>query len=365
VAESCTNASIDPGERVTVTVGLRNLGTANTTNLVVSLQSSSGINSPSASQTYGVLTANGAAVTRSFSFTAIGTCGATNTATFVLQDGATSLGSLTFRFPLGQTVSTPIFSENFDGVTPPALPAGWTTTASGAESVFVTTTAAHDTVPNSVFVPDPTAIGLSELDSPTIVLPNASCQLSFRHSYSLESTWDGGVLEIKIGAGSWTDVVTAGGSFNSGSYSGTLNAGSGNSLANRQAWTGDSSGFITTVANLPAAAAGHSIQLRWLCGSDQSVGYTGWYVDSVHINSVVPVCCATAPVFTSVTRSGATLTMVWASIPGRTYQVQYTTSANPASWNLLATVPAAGPTSSTTDTINAGPRRFYRVVLLP
>lgn len=365
VVESCTNNTIDAGERVTVNFGLRNVGIAKTTNLVATLQSSGGISPLSDPQNYGVLAGDGPAVSRSFTFVAIGTCGVTNTATLALQDGATSLGTVTFSFPLGQTASTAIFSQNFDGVTPPVLPTGWYTSATGAESPFATTTAAHDTSPNSVFVPDPGAIGLSELDSPAIPLPNTACQLSFRQNFYLENTWDGGVLEIKIGAGSWTDILAAGGSFNSGAYTGTLNSGSGNTLANRQAWTGNSGGFISTVVNLPSAASGQSIQLRWLCGTDQNTGYTGWYIDTVNVSSMVPVCCATPPIFTSLTRSGSTLTMVWSSIPGRTYQVQYSTSAKPTTWNLLATVPATGPTTSTTDTINGGLQRFYRVVLLP
>jgi hypothetical protein len=58
------------------------------------------------------------------------------------------------------------------------------------------------------------------------------------------------------------------------------------------------------------------------------------------------------------------LTMVWSSVAGRTYQVQYSANAKPTNWSLLATVPATGPTASIAETIT-GPQRFYRVVLLP
>jgi hypothetical protein len=365
VTESCTNNSIDPGERVTVSFGLKNFGNANTTNLVVTLQASGGVSSPSGSQNYRALVAGGAAVSRSFSFTAVGSCGGTNTATLALQDGATSLGTVSFTFLLGQTITTSVFSENFDSVTPPVLPAGWITFASGAESPWTSTIAERDSLPNSAFAPDPTSIGLSELYSPSVVLPAAQTQLRFRQSYYLENTYDGGVLEIKIGAGSWTDILAAGGSFSSCGYISTISSSFGNPLGGRSAWTGNSGGFITTLVNLPSAAAGQTVQFRWRCGSDSSIGYTGWYVDTMSVGSTVQACCATAPVFTSVSRSGSTLTMVWAALAGRTYQVQYATSVNPTNWTLLATVPATGSTASTTDTINAGPRRFYRVVLLP
>jgi hypothetical protein len=44
-----------------------------------------------------------------------------------------------------------------------------------------------------------------------------------------------------------------------------------------------SGGFITTTVNLPAAAAGQEIQLRWRCGTDQAVGGPGWRIDTVSI----------------------------------------------------------------------------------
>jgi len=333
--------------------------------LVATLQATAGIGSPSGSQNYGALVAGGSAVTRSFSFTAGGSCGGTNTATLALQDGVTGLGSVNFTFPLGQTITTTVFSENFDSPTPPALPTGWTTSATGAESLWVSTAAEEDTFPNSLFVPDPTSVGLAELDSPSIVLPATAAQLRFRHSYSLENTFDGGVLEIKLGAGPWTDILTAGGSFSLGGYVTTISSSYANPLGGRSAWTGDSGGFITTLVNLPPAASGQAVQFRWRCGSDSSIGYTGWYLDTVSVSSTVSSCCVPRPVLTDVTRSDSTLTMAWSSVPGRTYQVQYATNLNPTSWNLLATVPAGGPTTSATDTINAGPRRFYRVVLLP
>ncbi len=80
---------------------LSNVGTANTTNLVATLQATGGVTAPSGPQNYGALIASGSAATRSFTFTAGTTCGQTITATFQLQDGATNLGTVTFTFPTG------------------------------------------------------------------------------------------------------------------------------------------------------------------------------------------------------------------------------------------------------------------------
>ena len=76
-SESCPNAAVDPGEAVTMTFGLKNIGGVNTTNLVATLLAGGGVSSPSGSQNYGTLASGGAAVTRSFSFVANGTCGGT------------------------------------------------------------------------------------------------------------------------------------------------------------------------------------------------------------------------------------------------------------------------------------------------
>ena len=292
VAESCTNGAIDPAETVTVNFGLQNIGTANTTNLVATLLATGGIFAPSGPQTYGVLSTNGTVVVRPFSFTASGNCGDTNLASLQLQDGGTALGTVTFSFRLGLPGVATVFSQNFDSVAAPALPAGWTSSASNAQSAWVTSTSASDTAPNSAFSPDPANIGVNELDSPAFTLPAGPAQLSFRHSYDLEATYDGGVLEIKIGSGSWSDILAAGGSFASGGYITNLSTLFTNPLAGRAAWTGTSGGFITSLVNLPTAASGQGVQLRWRCGSDNGVSGTGWYLDSVAVTASSYVCCS-------------------------------------------------------------------------
>jgi subtilisin-like proprotein convertase family protein len=104
-AESCSPAdnALSPGETVTVDFGLKNTGTANTTNLVATLQATGGVTSPSGPQSYGVLVAGGPTVSRPFTFTADpnAACGSTLTATFDLQDGATNLGTVSYTFTLG------------------------------------------------------------------------------------------------------------------------------------------------------------------------------------------------------------------------------------------------------------------------
>ena len=294
-AENCTppNGAIDPNETVTVSFSLNNVGTGNTSNLVATLVDSDNVLSPSGPQTYGVVVAGGSSVSESFTFTAAGNCGDTLTATLQLQDGVTDLGTINYSFTLGQVGAA--VSENFDGVTAPALPSGWTTSASGVESGWVTSTAAASSAPNAAYSPDAAGVGLNELDSPSFTIHSASAQLTFRQNYSLVNSpsnpslgYDGGVLEISIGGGAFQDILTAGGSFVSGAYNATLSGDYSNPLAGRQAWSGNSGGFITTTVNLPAAAAGQNVQLRWRCatGTTPSFGSSGtmafWNFDATN-----------------------------------------------------------------------------------
>ena len=121
-AESClsTNNAIDPGETVTVNFLLKNIGSANTTNLVVTLLATNGVTSPGLPQNYGVLTAGGGAVARSFTFTASGTCGGAITAMLQLQDGAANLGTLSQTFSLGAVAATTITLTNAAAIAIPA-----------------------------------------------------------------------------------------------------------------------------------------------------------------------------------------------------------------------------------------------------
>ena len=73
------------------------------------------------------------------------------------------------------------------------------------------------------------------------------------------------------------------------------------------------------------------------------------------------------PVFQTVEQTAGTLTVTWSTVPGLSYQVQYTTNLSQTDWTDLGS-PIAATNSTTTafDLILSGPaQRFYRVALLP
>jgi hypothetical protein len=135
-------------------------------------------------------------------------------------------------------------------------------------------------------VDDPAVVTDKFLTSASIPITNGNPKLTFRNNYNLEPTWDGGVLEISspnINGGAFTDVTNAavGGSFTAGGYTSTLNNGS--ALAGRQAWTGNSAGWLTTVATLGPQVAGQTIKLRFRMATDASGSRPGWRVDTLSL----------------------------------------------------------------------------------
>ena len=116
-----------------------------------------------------------------------------------------------------------------------------------------------DTPPNAAFIDDPDVISDKRLDSMLFSFFEGCCpQLSFRHNFNLEASdvdpsvgFDGGVLELSTDGGNTFQEVPAS-AFVMGGYNRTISTDRGSPIAGRQAWSGDSGGFITTIVNLPA-----------------------------------------------------------------------------------------------------------------
>ena len=271
------NGVPEPGENVLLNIAVVN-NTGNTVNSVtVNVNGGANVD-------YGNI-ANGQTVSHAipFSIPNVG-CGSTQNVTINVASALGAQAPQNRSFVLGSPQG---IVENFDGVTVPNLPAGWTTTQdTGTGITWATTTTNADTAPNSAFANDPSTVNMSSLVSPPIAITSPSAQLMFRNRYATESTFDGEVLEIKIDAGSFQDIIAAGGSFVSGGYNATISVNFSSPIAGRQAWSGTSAGgYINTVVNLPAGANGHMVQFRWRMASDSSVSSTGVNVDGVSVVS--------------------------------------------------------------------------------
>jgi hypothetical protein len=280
------NGFPEPGETLSLTIPLTNSTGNDATG--VTLQVLGG-----GSTDYGTI-ANGATVTRQASYTvpANTPCGTTVSLTLNVNS---SLGATSFTRTLivGQPAYN--YTENFDSITAPALPTGWTAVPVQSGINFVTATSMADTAPNALFAADPsTTGGGSDLTSPAIAITAPAATISFRNNYNTEAGWDGGVLEISIAGGAFQDILAAGGAFIQNGYNDSLGAytNSNDPIEGRSAWTGNSGGFVTTIARLPAAAAGQNVQFKWRFGADNNTGEVGWWIDTIKVAG--SYSCATA-----------------------------------------------------------------------
>jgi Fungalysin metallopeptidase (M36)/FG-GAP-like repeat/FG-GAP repeat len=290
------NGFADPGETLALTVPINNPLGATATGVTATVAGTT-VN-------YGSI-AGGATVIMTIPYTvpAATPCGAS---LVIPVDINSSIGpvvpSQTFTLNIGQPIVG--FTETLDGVTAPALPAGWTTAHTGVLADWVTSTTTPSSAPNDAFSNEVTTVATSQLVTPDIAINSASAQLTFRNLYNLEfsgvtptTAFDGMVLEIAIpgvAGGAFQDIVTAGGSFASNGYNKTMSTGFMSPLSGRSVWSGTSAGttaapdYITTIVNLPAAANGKLIKLKWLRGDDSSavaVGVAGVRIDSLQITT--------------------------------------------------------------------------------
>jgi photosystem II stability/assembly factor-like uncharacterized protein len=175
--------------------------------------------------------------------------------------------------------STFVFTEGFETGTLGAFSnsgtPGWAAVSSAANSGTF-----------SAFAPDNAVVTTQTLtlNSAIPIPPSATgAVLTFWHRFTMESGFDGGVLEISTNGGStWAD---AGPNITTGGYNGTISTCCTNPLAGRPAWTGTNASpaaFTMVQVNL-MPFVGQSVLLRFIEGTDFSVSGTGWWIDDVSV----------------------------------------------------------------------------------
>ena len=122
---------------------------------------------------------------------------------YLAADGAFNWRTriVSYAFPTGLPTPTPTAtptptptpppgscSANFDNVTAPALPAGWTSvTTVGALPPWVTSTTSPDTAPNDAFAQDIPTASNTELISPPFQIAPGGSQMTFRNLFNMQA----------------------------------------------------------------------------------------------------------------------------------------------------------------------------------
>lgn len=216
--------------------------------------------------------------------------------------------------------------EDFDSVTVPALPSGWTSTSIIGTQVVETVSTTSDSSPNSVKIPAPNSTSQTAFTSKVYTfntgLPTYRLEISFRHKRGIESSWDGGVMEISVNGAPFVDVLdpSVGGVFNSGAYN-TASVIAG-PLAGRKAWSGTSASFESVSVDFPSIPDNSTIQFRFMVGTDASVGGPGWFIDEIELSPDINLVTFVTPLVNEIA-------------PGGTVLID-STIANPSSLNAMA-----------------------------
>jgi serine protease AprX len=130
------------------------------------------------------------------------------------------------------------------------------------------------------------------LVSPGLQLPSGQgpLTLSFWNYQYIENRpggcVDGGVLEVSTDGGvTWVQLDSQ---LLTDPYNGPVATGSGNPLAGLNAWCGKPQSWLASLADLDEFA-GQALSIRFRLGTDNNlIGYEGWYVDDVSVQSCVP-----------------------------------------------------------------------------
>ena len=202
-----------------------------------------------------------------------------------LASGATQTYSFTVNVNLGSYFPPVVLISDVVPGPTGVIPAEWTATTTNANAWTVHNLRSNS-APFSYFAPNTAAAG-----EVTIRLTNGVAlgatppNFSFSHQYNTESTWDGGVIEISTNGGTiWSDL---GNRIIQNGYNSSLR-GTGNPLANRPGWSGNSNAFIKTTVDL-SSFANQTAMFRFRLGSDDAVGVVGWNIDDILLGRIAEV----------------------------------------------------------------------------
>lgn len=357
--ETCypTNNAIDPNETVTINVALKNIGTANTTNLMVTLLSTNGVIFPGEPQNFGVVQAGGNSMVRPFTFIADGNCGGSITAVFQLQDGSADLGNMSKTFSLGTSTTN---TQSFTNQTRIMIPG---TDTQGPASPY----------PSDIYVSGITGL----VTGVTVGLQGLS------HSRVAD------VEILLVGPGGQTVLLmsNAGGSNGVNGVNLTFDDAAtvqlplyGQILSGTYLPTSGGSNIF----DMPAPNPPYGATLSTFNGLDPNGDWflyvyddttkksgsldQGWSLNLTTSNIVCSACgqsTNTTPVITGISVSGGAVTLAWTSITGRLYRVQSKTNLAGAWLDLPGDVIAPGASATKTDSSGPGTLKFYHIILLP
>lgn len=172
-----------------------------------------------------------------------------------------------------------------------------------------------------------------------------------------DSAYDGGILEISVNGGAFTQITPQGGYPNTFRYTVGGGAPAQGPMLGLPCWATTLTTWTQMTADL-SAYAGSNVQLRFRFGSDNSVQREGWYVDDVLVQAIGS--SLTAPIELTIFVDGEDIILRWADDLNPMYRIYTSTDVD----DPLQTV--VDETDQNSYTIPNGaasdPQRYYTVV---
>jgi hypothetical protein len=273
------NGIPEPGELVEVAVSIQNTGAYGTGSVLAQLQGPADLVFYEQDAGLPPLTAGSSVVDAGGAFQfwidENAPCGASIPLTLALSfDGHVQTWPLTLV--LGQYQESTIQSDNLESAS-----SLWQTgAAAGSTAGWSRITYAQYHNGSMVwFTPDLDHVNDGYLVWGPINLPAGYYYtLSFWHTYSLESGYDGAVLELSTNGTTWIDL---GPQISQNGYDSTISSSYQSPIGGRSAWTGGAIGAMKQVLVDLSAWAGQNVSVRFRMASDSSQSGTGWAVDDV------------------------------------------------------------------------------------
>ncbi|MBL0063183.1 MAG: carboxypeptidase regulatory-like domain-containing protein [bacterium] len=242
-------------------------------------------------------------------------------------------------YVVSQLIALPIITvlnEDFETGAP-----GWTHSSAGGTWVddwHISTERAHTTTHSykcgSTTTGTYQALNDARLLSPVLNNLPASASLTFWMGMEGEvsaafpdSAYDGGILEIAMNGGAFTQVTPTGG------YTETFRIlrGGGNPVTGPMpglpCWSDSVPAWAQRTVDL-SAYAGSNVQLRFRFGSDAAGNKEGWYLDDILVQAVGELSTVTIPEELTIFVDGEDVMLRWLADENPMYRVYTSTDVN-------------------------------------
>jgi hypothetical protein len=216
-----------------------------------------------------------------------------------------------FSLATGDPIETTLMTEDFDGVSAPTLPAGWSSDhvdGTGTLNPWRTSTTYSESGPNSAFCANVSSTSHNRLQSPPIAIPADAdlVDITFDVTHDTEDdverkVWDGALLRVEVDDGMAVTTVLAGAfaSLCEPFYPWQMNRQSraDQPLEDLACWGDRTTPNFNPVHMQFPGLAGTTIRFFWDMGTDDSGGTsTGMFVDNIVVKSVEkPSVCTDPP----------------------------------------------------------------------